>query len=127
MNSKNFSQADLRVWVNDSLHDVAGISDKTIADFMIGLAKQSKSSTDFIEKIRETETLDITSALSTFANELYQKIPRGGTGTGNQTVGQKRQIENRAREQAAKELAAKNQSYKLLSDDEDDIQVYYWV
>ena len=118
-------QADLRVWVNDNLHDVAGISDKTIADFMIGLAKQSKSSGEFIEKIRETETLDITSALSTFANELYQKIPRGGgTGNGSQkTMGQKRQLENRAREQAAKELAAKNQSYKLLSDDDDDIQV----
>ena len=91
---------------------------------MIGLAKQSKSSGEFIEKIRETETLDITSALSTFANELYQKIPRGGTGNGSQkTMGQKRQLENRAREQAAKELAAKNQSYKLLSDDDDDIQV----
>merc|ERR1712183_62730 len=87
---------------------------------MIGLAKQSKSTEDFIEKIRETETLDITSSLSSFANELYQKIPRGGGSGGGQTMGQKRQIESRAREQAAKDLAAKNKSFQpILSDDED--------
>ena len=86
---------------------MAGISDNTIADFIIGLAKKSKSSDDFIDKIRETETLEITNALSNFANQLYQKIPRGGA----PTIGEKRKMEARAKEQAAVQLAARNRQY----------------
>ncbi len=111
------------MWVNDALHDVAGISDMTIADFFVGLATKSKSADELIGKIRDTETLDVNSAVTNFAQELFSKVPRGGGGgasSGGGNVAEKRRMENRAKEQAARQLAAKNRSYKMLSDDDDE-------
>ena len=52
-----FQDPDLKVWVGDALHEATGISDKTIAEFLMGLAKNAKSSNDFIDKIKATETI----------------------------------------------------------------------
>ena len=108
--------SDLRLWVNDSLHDVAQISDMTIADFFIGLAQKSSSSDELVQKIKDTDTLDINPKVTQFANDLFNKIPK----TSSIKAGDKRKLENRAKEKAALELAAKNRSYKLLSDEEDE-------
>ena len=80
----------------------------------MGLAKNAKSSDDFIDQIKATETIDINDKVSTFATELYNKIPRGSTS------GQKRKLENRMKEKAALELQAKNKSFKTLEEDSGD-------
>ena len=90
----------LATWVSDELHDVTGMSDRNLAgetlyswhfksritttlnvinyyldglDFFIGLAKKSKSADGLIEKIRETEALDINDRVKTFAKQLYDR------------------------------------------------------
>ena len=40
--------SSLRIWVNDALHEVANISDGTIADFFIDLAAKSSSPDDLV-------------------------------------------------------------------------------
>ena len=61
-------------WVGDKLHDILGISDKVIAQFMIGLASKAKSSDDLVDKIRDTGTIDIDGNVMTFAKELWEKV-----------------------------------------------------
>lgn len=112
--------SELRTWVSDALHDIAGISDKTIADFFVGLAQKSKSSDDLVQKIRDTETLDINTSVEQFAQNLFLKIPRGGAVGGLKSESDKRKMENRAKERVAMELAAKNRSFKMLSDEEEE-------
>ena len=50
---------DLNSWVSDKLHELVGISDRSIAEFMVGLCKKSKSPSEFVEKIRDTGTIDV--------------------------------------------------------------------
>ena len=107
--------SDLRVWVSDKLHDVAGISDMTIADFFVGLAGKSSSADDLIEKIRDTQTLDVDPKVTSFAHELFGRIPKAASSHSHA-----RKLENRAKERAAMELEAKNRSYKMIPVDESD-------
>ena len=107
--------SDLRVWVSDKLHDVAGISDMTIADFFVGLAGKSSSADDLIEKIRDTQTLDVDPKVTSFAHELFGRIPKAASSHSHA-----RKLENRAKERAAMELEAKNRSYKMIQVDESD-------
>ena len=51
--------ADLNSWVSDKLHELVGISDRSIAEFMVGLCKKSKSPSELVEKIRDTGTIDV--------------------------------------------------------------------
>ena len=112
------SGSNLRTWVSDQLHDVAGISDLAIADFFVGLAQKSKSVNDLISKIENTETLEIDSKVRAFANALYDKAPK--TDTGSLTSGQKRKNENREKERIAQEMELKNRTYGLVVSEEED-------
>lgn len=47
-----------------------------IAQFIVGLAKKSTSAADLIEKLRDTETLDMDEKVLSFAQELYSKVSR---------------------------------------------------
>jgi hypothetical protein len=40
--------SSLRLWVSDSLHEISGISDGTIADFFIDLAGKSSNPDDLV-------------------------------------------------------------------------------
>ncbi|KAK3088261.1 hypothetical protein FSP39_016720 [Pinctada imbricata] len=107
----------METWVNDKLHDILGISDKYIGQFLIGLAGKSSSPSDYVEKLRDTGTVDIDTKMVNFAHELWNKMPR------------KAVVEKLARvqEREALELQKKNQSYKLLSDDDSDAEEGYTV
>ncbi|CAH1784821.1 unnamed protein product [Owenia fusiformis] len=93
-------------WVGDKLHDILGISDKYIAQYLVGLAKQSKSGDGFVEKLKETNTIDVGPSMVIFAKELWDKVPK------------KQQTERvaRVREREALAIQKKNASYTLLSD-----------
>ena len=104
----------LRTWVSDQLHDVAGISDPTIADFFVCLAKKSESGADLVTKIEQTDTLSIDSKVRTFANALFDRIPKSSIAGKEMTVGQKRSIENREKEKAARQMEQQNKSYGLV-------------
>ena len=78
-----------------------------------------------MQKIRDTETLDVDQKVTDFAQTLFAKIPSNGAGgKGNLNLApnerQKRKIDNRAKEREAMELAAKNRTFKMVSDDEEE-------
>ena len=66
-------------WVGDKLHDVLGISEKYIAQFMVGLAQKSGSPADLIERIKATDTIDVNEKVVSFAQELWNKVQRNMT------------------------------------------------
>ncbi|XP_060707093.1 pre-mRNA-splicing factor ATP-dependent RNA helicase DHX16 [Hemiscyllium ocellatum] len=99
----------LEKWVNDELHQLLGLSDKYVAQFLIGTAQRSDSVADFIRRLEETGTIDITQGVRRFADELWTKIPR------------KQRVEKAARavEREALAMQQKNRTYLLLEDSED--------
>jgi len=45
-----------------------------IAQYVLGLAQDAKSPADYLEKLRETEALDINEKIISFAQELFNKV-----------------------------------------------------
>ena len=68
------SGSSVTTWVQDKLYDLLDISDKNIAEFIIGLAKRCKDPEGFIDKIHETGAIDVDSNVERFAKELWQKV-----------------------------------------------------
>uniref|UniRef100_A0A3B3Z6Z0 RNA helicase n=1 Tax=Periophthalmus magnuspinnatus TaxID=409849 RepID=A0A3B3Z6Z0_9GOBI len=67
--------AGLEQWVSDRLHDILGLSDRYVSQFMIGLARKSSSADDFVTRLQQTGTIDIDQSVTGFAHELYAKVP----------------------------------------------------
>ena len=61
-------------WVGDKLHDILGISDKHIAQYLIGLAGKASSSDDFVRRLKDTGTVDVDANMVNFCNELWNKV-----------------------------------------------------
>ncbi|GCB81742.1 hypothetical protein scyTo_0023308, partial [Scyliorhinus torazame] len=106
---RSVAMGSLEKWVNDQLHQLLGLSDKYVAQFLIGTAQRSTSVPDFIRRLEETGTIDITQEVRLFANELWMKIPR------------KQPIEkaSRAVEREALAMQQKNRTYTLLEDSDE--------
>ena len=100
--------SDVKTWVSDQLHDVLGFSDKYTTEYLMSLAKNATSCGNFLEKISESFSVD--QRMSTFASELWDKVPHK----------EDRSIAYRARERALIEEQQRNASYKLVSDDDED-------
>ncbi|XP_076006672.1 pre-mRNA-splicing factor ATP-dependent RNA helicase DHX16 [Genypterus blacodes] len=102
--------ANLEQWVNDRLHDILGLSDRYVAQFMIGTARRSSCPEDFVTRLEQTGTIDINQPVVAFAHELFGKIPR------------KQAVEKpaRAMEREAIAMDKKNRTYTLLEDSDSD-------
>ncbi|XP_039662084.1 pre-mRNA-splicing factor ATP-dependent RNA helicase DHX16 [Perca fluviatilis] len=102
--------ANLEQWVNDRLHDILGLSDRYVSQFMIGTARKASSPQDFVTRLEQTGTIDIEPSVVAFAQELFDKIPR------------KQVVEKpaRAMEREAIEMDRKNRTYTLLEDSDSD-------
>ena len=72
--SKYHSDVRMERWVGDKLHDILGISDKLIAQYLLGLASKAKSKDDFVDNIRQTGTIDVDEKVLQFSNELWEKV-----------------------------------------------------
>lgn len=66
--------ASLEQWVNDRLHDILGLSDRYVSQFMIGIARKSSSPEDFVSRLEQTGTIDIDQTVASFAKELFDKV-----------------------------------------------------
>ncbi|TKS82481.1 putative pre-mRNA-splicing factor ATP-dependent RNA helicase DHX16 [Collichthys lucidus] len=102
--------ANLEQWVSDRLHDILGLSDRYVSQFMIGTARKASSSQDFVTRLEQTGTIDIDPSVIAFAQELFEKIPR------KQVV----EKPSRAMEREAIEMDRKNRTYTLLEDSDSD-------
>ncbi|GFR16082.1 pre-mRNA-splicing factor ATP-dependent RNA helicase DHX16 [Trichonephila clavata] len=101
-------------WINDELHNILGFSDKFTAEFLLNLASKSVSADVLIEKIKDTGTLSINSSVIQFASELWTKVPHAEI----------KEKPSRAREREIMEMLKKNESYKLIDDEDDYTSVY---
>ena len=61
-------------WVGDKLHDILGISDKHIAQYLIGLAGKASSAEDFVQKLKDTGTVEVDTNMVNFCTELWNKV-----------------------------------------------------
>lgn len=98
-------------WVSDRLHDILGLSDRYTAEFLVGLAKKSSSADGFLRKLKDTGAIAINETVSSFAVELWNKVPHKKVDTYKAS---------RDKEKAALVQQQKNKSYRLLSDEEDE-------
>ncbi|XP_014892384.1 pre-mRNA-splicing factor ATP-dependent RNA helicase DHX16 isoform X1 [Poecilia latipinna] len=105
--------AQLEQWVNDRLHDILGLSDRYVSQFMIGIARKASSPEDLVSRLEQTGTIDIDQSVSAFAKELFEKIPR-------QQVVEK---PSKALERQAIEMDRKNRTYTLLEDSDSGEEV----
>lgn len=65
-------------WVNDELYNILGISDRTIGQFIIALARKSTDAEDLLRRFRETDALDINPRVQKFAGEIMTRLPHAG-------------------------------------------------
>ncbi|XP_044529695.1 pre-mRNA-splicing factor ATP-dependent RNA helicase DHX16 [Gracilinanus agilis] len=101
--------AGLERWVQDELHSVLGLSERHVAQFLIGTAQRCGTADEFVERLRDTGTLDLSGPARDFALRLWGKVPR------------KAVVERpaRAAEREALALLEKNRSYQLLEESEE--------
>lgn len=102
--------AEIVAWVCDRLHDIVGLSDNQVAEYLTELAKRSRSPQEFKRKLRSTGTIAVNDAVEAFAVELWNKVPHK----------QVQEKPARARERELLQQQAKYSSYKLLLDPMDE-------
>lgn len=68
------TMANLEQWVSDRLHDILGLSDRYVSQFMIGTARKASSPEDFVARLEQTGTIDIDQSVAAFAKELFEKV-----------------------------------------------------
>lgn len=72
--------AGLERWVQDELHSVLGLSERHVAQFLIGTAQRCASAEEFVQRLRDTDTLDVSGPARDFALRLWTKVRGGGGG-----------------------------------------------
>lgn len=104
--------SDLVQWVSDQLHDILGLSDRITSEFLVALAKKCSSGEAFLRKLKDTKAVKVNDRVSSFALELWGKVPRQKAANPY--------LASREKEVAAIVAEKKNKSYALLSEEEDD-------
>lgn len=66
--------AGLERWVQDELHSVLGLSERHVAQFLIGTAQRCASAEEFVQRLRDTDTLDLSGPARDFALRLWNKV-----------------------------------------------------
>ncbi|CAB03845.1 putative pre-mRNA-splicing factor ATP-dependent RNA helicase mog-4 [Caenorhabditis elegans] len=66
-------------FINDQLHSIVGISDRSICQYVHALAKKAKSAPDLVEKLRDAGDFPISPAIQSFADQLMSRMPRQAT------------------------------------------------
>lgn len=72
--------AGLERWVQEELHSVLGLSERHVAQFLIGTAQRCASAEEFVQRLRDTDTLDLSGPARDFALRLWSKVCAAGAG-----------------------------------------------
>lgn len=70
--------AGLERWVQEELHSVLGLSERHVAQFLIGTAQRCASAEEFVQRLRDTDTLDLGGPARDFALKLWSKVCAAG-------------------------------------------------
>lgn len=105
-------ESSLRRWVSDKLMSLIGYSQPAVVQFVIGLAKKSRSPAEVAGKIVD---IGFSSSAETraFAEEIFTRVPHNASGL---NMYQKEEKE-------AAMLVKKQKSYTLIDADDDDDDV----
>ncbi|PIC47449.1 hypothetical protein B9Z55_006805 [Caenorhabditis nigoni] len=95
-------------FINDQLHSIVGISDKSICQYVHALAKKAKTPRDLVERLRDDCDFQISRAIQSFAEQLINKMPRAAP---------VRQKGPTSAELAERELKRLNNAVGILQDD----------
>lgn len=95
-------------WVSDQLHDILGYSHKTLAEYIVALAKTAKSPDALLSKLASSD-VPVNARTQKFARDLLAKVPR-----------KKKAKTYQKREKAIKDALRRNQTFELLEDEDDD-------
>ena len=105
-------------WVREKLLETLNFTDKYTAQFLKSLAEKSASPNELIEKVRTTETIDVSdSKVASFLGDLWNRIPRAAPRVNVDRIAAKQ------REQEAVAMLEKNKRYKLVESDDEEPQV----
>ena len=63
-------------WVSDELHDILGLSDRYIAEYLVGLARKASSTQNLITKLENTGAITVNEEVRQFYHQL-DGIKRG--------------------------------------------------
>lgn len=66
--------SDLEHMVRDRLHSLIGMSDKYVAQYFIGLAQKSSTVSQFVQKLKETDTVVVDQKMVAFAEEIWNRV-----------------------------------------------------
>ncbi|CAG0921614.1 unnamed protein product [Notodromas monacha] len=64
----------IKTWVNDHLHDLIGLSDATIVDFLVGVARESGSAASLLMKLEKAEVVEMSPKMEDFLADLWLKL-----------------------------------------------------
>ncbi|VDM39479.1 unnamed protein product [Toxocara canis] len=90
-----------------------GISDRTVSQFVLALARKSTDTDDLLQRFRDTDALQVTPAVKTFASSLLAMIPHAAPKVAKAP-------QPSAAEMKAREAIRLNRRLKLISSDEED-------
>lgn len=61
-------------WCKSRLFDVIGMSDATLAEYFIEMAKTSKSADNLLRRVNQSGMVDVDAKFKPFAVELFNKV-----------------------------------------------------
>ncbi|XP_029441460.1 pre-mRNA-splicing factor ATP-dependent RNA helicase DHX16 isoform X2 [Rhinatrema bivittatum] len=95
-------------WVQEQLHALLGLSERHVAQFLVGTARRCSSPEELLRRLRDTGALEMDARMEAFAGQLWSKVPRA----------QPAERPARAAEREALAMQQKNRSYTLLDSEE---------
>jgi hypothetical protein len=66
--------AALKTWVNDRLHEILGMSDSSVVEFLVGFARESGSTASYLMKLERQDVIQMTPETENFLCTLWAKV-----------------------------------------------------
>jgi len=111
------AEKDLEVWVRDRLHDLVDFSDRTLAQYILAMAKKATTTNALMSQL-ENSGIPTTPASQAFAQELIKKLPRKGSGGGATTTA--KSTGGGTKQLTKAEEMRLSQQYKMIDSDDEE-------
>ncbi|KAG8466897.1 hypothetical protein KFE25_008276 [Diacronema lutheri] len=115
------TQREVSRWVADQLHELVGLSDRVLVDFVVELARKERSPAALAKQLLTFDLPD-SAATRRFAAELVARAAPGGGGGGGGGAGgaAAARAAEALRRKETRALLRSNDAYAMLDDDDGD-------